>query len=431
MASYFNYKIKEFLIESLDKKKNINATSCVSAIRYYEDLFSPAVFVSMLVTNTDGLLSSLPIRGGERVRLIIDQEGTGQQIKFDETKNTFYVYKVYGSTSESTRETMLLELAPAEVFSNETARVQRKYDGNIGQTVSKILKDVLKTTRINEVEKTMNEYSFMGNFKKPFTVLTWLCPKSIPTVDKSSPTAGTAGFLFYENKYGFNFRSVDSLMAAFKLNSTEKKQVPKYTYNETPLESGDLGTNFKILNMPVFEKNVNIFENLRIGMYSSVNYFFDINKRTTTKHVYKLSESYNIMKHAGKTKPDIPLNFDKNPSRLMVKVIDSQILSAQEQEKANKIFDNREQYQSQSVARYNLAFSQLLNITIPLNLNLTVGDVIQLEIGNITKETDQKIQKDTEKSGYYLIKELCHTFEQSQGYTGLKLVRDSYGDPQK
>lgn len=427
-SSYFNYKIKEFLIESLDKKKNIDATQCVSAIRYYEDLFSPSVFVSMLVTNTDGLLSSLPIRGGERVRLVIDQEGTGKSLKFDETKKTFYIYKVYGTTSESTRETMLLELAPAEVFGNETSRVQTKYAGNIGQTVKKILKDVLKTDRIGEIEGTMNEYTFMGNFKKPFTVLTWLCPKSIPVAGESSGSKGTAGFLFYENKNGYNFRSVDFLMSAIY---SAKKEVPKYIYNETPLESGDLGTNFKILNLPVFEKNVNIFENLRIGMYTSTNFFFDINKRTTTRYIYKLSDSYNIMKHAGKTKPTIPLNFDKSSSRLMVKVIDSRILASNEQDTENKLKDSREQYQSQSVARYNLAFSQLLNITVPLNLNLTVGDVIELEIGNISKQTDQKLQKDNEKSGHYLIKEVCHVFEDAQGYTGLKLVRDSYGSPEK
>jgi len=105
MASYFNYKIREFLIESLDGKKNINATNCISAIKYYEDLFSPSVFVSILLSNTDGLLSSLPIRGGERVRLIIEQEATKQLIKLDESRKTFYIYKVYGATTESTKET--------------------------------------------------------------------------------------------------------------------------------------------------------------------------------------------------------------------------------------------------------------------------------------------------------------------------------------
>lgn len=430
MASYFNYKIREFLIESLDGKKNINATNCISAIKYYEDLFSPSVFVSILLSNTDGLLSSLPIRGGERVRLIIEQEATKQLIKLDESRKTFYIYKVYGATTESTKETLLIELAPKEVFSNETSRVDKRYSGNIGQTISKILKDVLKTSRINEVEKTMNEYTFMGNYKKPFTVLTWLAPKSIPTVGKSSPVAGTAGFLFYENKFGYNFRSVDSLLSSYRLNTTEKKRVEKYTYNEKALESGDMRTNFKILTPPIFEKNVNIFDNLRIGMYSSINYFFDINKRTVTKYDYKLSDSYNVMYHSGKTKPVIPLGFNESPSRVMVRIIDSRILAPGEVETENQTQDNREKYQAQSVARYNLAFSQLLNITIPLNLNLTVGDVIRIEVGNISNETDKKLQKDVEKSGYYLIKELCHSFESSQGYSGLKLVRDSYGDPQ-
>lgn len=430
MSSYFNYKIREFLIESLDGKKNINATSCIAGIKYYEDLFSPSVFATILLSNTDGLLSSLPIRGGERVRLLIEQDATKQSIKFDETKKTFYIYKVYGSTTESTKETLLIELAPGEVFTNETSRVTKKHSGNVGETISKILKDVLKTTRINEVEKTLNDYTFMGNYKKPFTVLTWLGPKSIPTSGTSSAVAGTAGFLFYENKFGYNFRSVDSLLSSYRLNTTQKKEVTTYVYNEKVLESADPGTNFKIMSTPVFEKNINIFDNLRIGMYSSINYFFDINKRSTSRYEYKLSESYNIMYHSGKTKPIIPLNFENTPSRVMVRIVDSRILAPGEVEEQNQLKDNRDKYQAQSVARYNLAFSQLLNITIPLNLNLTVGDVIEIEVGNISNETDKKIQKDVEKSGYYMIKELCHSFEKSQGYTGLKLVRDSYGDPQ-
>ncbi len=88
-------------------------------------------------------------------------------------------------------------------------------------------------------------------------------------------------------------------------------------------------------------------------------------------------------------------------------------------------------YQSQSIARYNLAFSQLLNITVPLNLNLTVGDVIKLDFGNITLDESKKGLRDDLKSGNYLIKELSHLFETNQGYTGLKLIRDSYGVPPK
>ena len=177
--------------------------------------------------------------------------------------------------------------------------------------------------------------------------------------------------------------------------------------------------------MPVFERSVNIVENLRIGMYASDNYFLDINSRQFKLHRYKLSDSYEMMKHSSSSnkKPDVPLNLEDNSSRIMVKILDSQVQDSIGGQ-INSSPDKSILYQSQAVARYNLAFSQRLNITVPLNLKLTVGDIINLEIGKITKEEKQK---DELKSGYYLIKELAHSFEKNQGYTALKLIRDSYG----
>jgi hypothetical protein len=444
--SYLNYKIKQFLIESSDGKNIIDATSCVSSIQYFEDLFSPSIFISMVITNTDGLLTSLSnedankspgIKGGERVNLVIEQPATGEKINLDETKNTYYIYKVHGSTTQSTKEVFSIELCPVEVFQNETSRVEAKYKGNIGNTVEQILSKVLKTTNYDKsnIEKTANDYVFYGNIKKPFTVLTWLCPKSIPATKPLGAEKGTAGFLFYQNKKGFNFKSVDSLMSGFQLNTTNKVGITTYFYTENPGDPASSNNNFRIKSIPVFEKNVNIMENLRIGMYSSANYFFDVNERKFTIHKYTLKDSYPLMSHASKTNktPQVPLDLDSKDhhSRLMVRVADnfsSDPASAPSTDSSqNK--DNTLYYQAQSVARYNLAFSQKLNITIPLNLKLTVGDIIELNFGYITKETDKKGTKDREKSGYYLIKELSHLFEQNQGWTGLKLIRDSYGEP--
>jgi hypothetical protein len=443
MESYFNYKIKQFLIESYDGSSVIDATQCVSSIQYYEDLFSPAIFVSLLLVNTDGLLTSLTnkksgmqpgIKGGERVSLEIEQPGTNKSIKFDETKNTYYIYKVYASTTESTRETLVVELCPAEVFQNETSRVIRKYKGNIKNSVNSILKDVLKTDNYKDsnIESTQNDYVFYGNLKRPFTVLTWLCPKSIPVKSPASETSGTAGFLFYQNKNGFNFKSMDTLMGGFSPNTADKKQIVKYSYKGRVDNTATAENNFKILSIPVFEKNVNIMENLRIGMYSSLNYFFDINGRKWYPYTYTLKDSYKLMEHASSSNvpPPVPLGLDENPSRLMVRTLDdfsSDPANINIDATINK--DKTQLYQAASLARYNLAFSQKLNITIPLNLNLTVGDVIELDFGTITKDQSKKGTKDQQKSGYYLIKELSHLFEKNQGYTGLKLIRDSYGTP--
>jgi hypothetical protein len=442
MESYFNYKIKEFLIESWDGTSVIDVTQCISSVQYFEDLFSPAIFISVSLVNTDGILTSLTnedksmspgLKGGERVRLIIEQPATKNSIKLEEDKNEYYIYKVHGSTSESTREVFSLELAPVEVFTNETTRVFKRYPESgeqpINKSVSQIIKDVLRSNRSLSTEPTLNSYSFYGNSKKPFTTLTWLCPKSIPNIGKSGNTFGTAGFLFYQNKNGYNFKSVDNLMSKLKEQSGDFKSIQKFYYTNTISTPADQLSNFKIISMPVFEKNVNIIENLRIGMYSSVNYFYDINTRQPSFYEYKLTESYDIMKHSSsKTeKPKIPKGLEDSPSRIMVKVIDSLVKVPNSIDPETKN-DDRVKYQSQSVTRYNLAFTQMLNITIPLNLNLTVGDVIELNFGKITKNDSDQGTKDNLKSGLYLIKELSHLFSQNQGYTGLKLVRDSYGD---
>jgi hypothetical protein len=377
------------------------------------------------------------IKGGERVSLVIEQPATKGSIKLDESKNTYYIYKVYASTTESTREAFVVELCPAEVFTNETSRVNHKYTDTIGNTVNKILKDVLKTSNYEStnIEDTANKYVFYGNIKRPFTVLTWLCPKSIPSKASFNAEKGTAGFLFYQNKNGFNFKSVDSLMSGFELNTTNKRTIVKYYYAPGVNQPADVKSNFRILNIPTFEKNVNIMENLRIGMYSSKNYFFDINARKFNVYNYTLKDSYDLMGHASASnkKPQVPLKLDESPSRVMVRILDNfNADPANPPPNAPATSGSKDDtlyYQAQSVARYNLAFSQKLNITVPLNLNLTVGDVIELDFGNITKDNSKKGIKDTEKSGYYLIKELSHLFEKNQGYTGLKLIRDSYGAP--
>jgi hypothetical protein len=445
MESFFNYKIEQFVIESHDGKSSTDLTQCIASIKYYEDLFSPATFISLVLVNTDGLLSSLTnsdsnkqsgIKGGERVRLKINQPAFPKNgIDIDETKNTYYIYKTSLSTTEYTREAVVVDLCPAEVFINETSRVFKKCSGHIGSTVNQILKESFgeSTYKKENIEETSNEYTFYGNNKRPFTVLTWLCPKSIPGgKDKptsSSPNKGTAGFLFYQNRNGFNFKSMDSLMSGLKLGTADKRNIQTYYYGTPPNPASDI-QNRLIVDTPTFEKNVNVMENLRIGMYSSVNYFFDVNARKFYTDKYSLKESYELMSHAsrGNFPPTIPLGLEKNPSRVMVRILDNfNADPAGDAIAAINNKDNSNLYQAASIARYNLAFSQSLNITVPLNLSLTVGDVINLQFPKIT--TGTRGEKDNIKSGHYLIKEVAHLFENNQGYTGLKLIRDSYGDP--
>jgi len=80
---------------------------------------------------------------------------------------------------------------------------------------------------------------------------------------------------------------------------------------------------------------------------------------------------------------------------------------------------------AKSFARYNLLFTQALNILVPMNINLQVGNILYADFQKI--DASQSGEVDPSQSGYYLIKEVRHHFEGGQMLSSLKLVRDSYG----
>ena len=92
-----------------------------------------------------------------------------------------------------------------------------------------------------------------------------------------------------------------------------------------------------------------------------------------------------------------------------------------------KIDENADpmKYQSQALSRLNTLFTQVLDMTVPSNTNLRAGDIIKCQfpqnsVGN-TNEYDSDL------SGLYMIKAVCHLFNGDGSWSILRLVRDTYG----
>ena len=80
---------------------------------------------------------------------------------------------------------------------------------------------------------------------------------------------------------------------------------------------------------------------------------------------------------------------------------------------------------AKSFSRYNLLFTQALNMIVPMNINLKAGTIIYAQFAKV--DASQSGEVDPEQSGNYLIKEVRHHFEDNQMISSLKLIRDSYG----
>lgn len=421
-AAVGSFKPNYFTIQSLDGTTTVDITNSCLFFDYFEDILSPCVTATAQILNSSSLFNILPIRGGEKVTISVDT-AFGEFLIDD-----LYVYKVNGLDAQKSREIFTLNLVSREGLTNETSRCQTVYRGNLQATVTKILNNDLLTKKFKSenIEATSNDYSFIGNNRKPFHILTWLGPKAVPANGQASGTSGeeakgTAGFLFYENKDGFNFRSIDSLVSSTKIqnNSADKENIPNYLYTQV-IEENKIESNFKILNYN-YEKNIDLMKALRVGMYVNKTYFYDLYSNTLDLYTYKVKDQVKN-KLGGAESIAVSKEFGDSISRIMVRTADRGALKP-DGSIGDKLRSGADM--SMSYSRYNLLFTQALNMVVPCNVNLKVGGVIHAEFPRIDR-SDQK-QADEEQSGYYLIKELRHHFEGGQMITSLRLLRDSYG----
>lgn len=265
-----------------------NLTLGVSQIKYYESILSPAISFEVTIVDSDGILSGSRggsgLFGGELCKIKIN----GPTGSLDFSKVNLYLRKITSGLTDSTTSIFILSITTQTALINETSRCCKRYDGRISDIVYKIAGETfldVKDSRLF-VESTGNNYSFLGNARKPFHTLTWLARRSIPeTGSGKSNSEGSAGFFFYEDRDGHKFVSVDSLIS--KVN--QKSFVQEYVQSE--FSDTNTLNQFNILSYTV-DSNYDLLENLRTGMFSNINYYWDAFHHTTKCYQYNLKDNY-------------------------------------------------------------------------------------------------------------------------------------------
>ena len=430
-SSLANVKISEAYLTSSgeDNEKAYSFTRAISSIDYFEDLLNPSVTCYLTCADTDNLYHKLPIRGFDRLDLTIDT--SLGKLQYNE-QNPLFVTSVQDLVTKDGTETFTLACATKSVFDNEATRCQTRFKkAAISTHVENILGNLLKidSDRIF-VEKTSNAYGFMGNQKKPFHTCTWLAPKSIPfsNTAKVSGTSGsgtnaeavgTSGFFFFENQDGFHFKSIDSMCSqTVSMSSADTKDITTYTSTNI-VEQGD--STFKIIHS-YLDKNTDLIKNMRVGLYSNLTYFYNPVSWKFDAFSYKIKEHFDPQLGTDMELPGGEIT--DTATRILVRIGDTGMQGDNLVEGSGR--DNSDM--AKSFSRYNLLFTQSLNIVVPCNVNLKAGELIRIIFPTVGPSNPNEKSVDKESSGNYLIRSLRHHFDVAGGQntTSLNLVRDSY-----
>ena len=427
---------EKFIIESTDGKRTADIKEGVVFFSYFENVFSPHLTAKVQVSNTgstiegeDGVMTSLynglPLVGGERVIIKVSgNSATNKGLKFDTPEKYFYVSSITNILIDGEREAFTLNLVSREAITNETVRVGRKFPSSqkISDSVEDILKKYIKTDKELNINETKNPYGFIGNLKKPFSIITWLAAKSV-----SSKKGSSTGFLFYETQFGYNFTSIDDLISS-------KPYEIEYNYAPGVVNSRDPNKDFKIKEVTVGSKD--LLEKLQRGGYASQRFYinpvsFKVNKKT----LFVGDDYVNNIPTLGQ-KIINAFKFDKRnktitelPSRIFSAVLDIGTIERNANDTGwndpSKRNADPALIHSQAMVRYQQLKTEVLTMQIPVNMNLTAGSVVKCNFPRIDRQ--KRKEPDQNQSGLYMITKICHFFNKDESASQIEMVRDTKG----
>ena len=430
----------------------VDLTGHLQFIEYFENIMSPTISMNMKISSSFNFVSNLPIRGGEMIAMEVETlSGTlkfGNFVKdqgITPGSGELYVYKLENVDQPSTAQSFTLKITSPEYFTNETSRCMKKYkSATIDTHVKDILGSVMQIDpdkfKNDLIESTTNSYSFIGNMKKPFHTIHWVCSKAIKGSKQGvsgegqqAKAVGTAGYLFFENKNGFNFRSIEGLVSRTRENvdsADAKRQGTDIHGTYIHQGKGAVGNlykaeeNFKINHVHV-NRGTDIRKALAVGQYANTTVFFDSLSQVVSVYDYKLLGDDGLENQLGgdDEKEESSNELKMLNSRLFVRVSDHGTLGIGTDGFQTSGIDQA--YQAKAASRYNQLFSQSVDIQIPLNINIKVGDLINCEFPEMDQGRSSEL--DQSASGNYLVARLNHHIQPNASFSSLNLVRDSYG----
>jgi len=433
-------------------KPYANLIGMVSQFQYHEDIFYPAYSATMVVVdNQESLISSMPIQGFEKVVLEVE-DVNNKSYSYE-----FRVWKVANRTNTDRKQIYTLCLISAEGLFNEGMRVNTIQTGTPTEIVTKLLTEKLRVSPGQIfTQESEGRIKILPVKKSPFAIIRALQTKTLAINDPVKKTApplpgnvislevipwkggtsdvgtgsqksnGTAGFLFFQTRNGYVFKSIDELCST--------KNLPvigdKYTWSpgKTSYESQN-----KIQEI-IFGSELDMMERMREGTYCSIVHYLDINTGKYEEFVYSLKDTWKDMVHLG-SQTDLPIGqstLAEYPSRVMSTIVNNECWYSGTEPAIEKseYIDSQKRYLSQGLSRIGILFNQQLTISLTGHLELSAGDKIEVRVPNqVFDEKRSKEVWDPEHSGTYLIKHLNHQIDVpgQNVYTVLELIRDSYG----
>jgi hypothetical protein len=388
-------------------------TNQVIAIEIYEDLFSPFISGILAVKDSLDFANLFPFVGEEYVNIKIHTptfEGKDKVIS-----DQFYIYKMTNREMLGDRNLVYeLHFISREAIVDLNKATSRSYSGTCSDIATSIISgpDGLESKKTPIIESSPNSVKFVANYWPPVRSLNY-------TADTAVNANGAANYIFFENRSGFNFVSLDYLY--------KTDPVQEFVYDSYMRDFSDDGRSTRNIEKE-YKRIINIsvpmmydyMDRVKSGMYANKMTNYDLVSKKYVVKVFDMLEDFPKNSHLndfaaastkvirrfnamGFTYPKYHANYNSYGDVTNSKSIQKRISQLQQAE-ATKI-----------------------EIVVPGRTDYTVGRKVNVKLNkfNPIDSTDTDTV-DNMFSGNYLISGINHFIDREKHQCHIELIKDSF-----
>jgi hypothetical protein len=399
------------VITSKGLKQNI--TNQVLAIEIYEDLFSPFITGKLTVNDSFDFVNLFPFIGEEYLDVKIY---TPTFDKKDYIEQQFYIYKVSDRILSGDRTVLYhLHFISKEAIIDVNRHVSRAYSGKVSDIAKEIISNPtsgLQSKKFTNIEPTSNSIKFISNFWTPVKSLTYIA-------NGAASSTGSANYVFFENRAGFNFVSLDLLY-----KQPAKQEFVYDNYARDIQSDGrsiiNLNEDYKRIldiDVPVVQDYI---ERARSGMFASKLISHDIlTKRYNSKN-FDIDNDYAKTSH---------LNENGVVTKNNIRHPNSKIVNMSKHYGAfNKFTDvSNSKTIQRRISQLAQAETTKINIVVLGRTDYTVGMKVKVNLNKVEPITSEELDtSDKILSGYYIISAINHYINRDKHECNMELIKDSF-----
>jgi len=411
-------QITQLDIVSLDGKSRRSIISQVTTMDIYESMMMPLMYCEMLINDAINLIESFPIIGEEYIEVEFKNPefSSVQNFRF----KTVAVTNKF-SDGQGNKLFYLIKAASEESLENSTKYIQRRYDvGNPYVMIADIISRDLKSKKsLRSDDKSARGIDKIAIAQlAPLQAIDMIRKRAVSKKYKSS------SYVFFENRAGFNFTTIEHLIATGKSSIGDKI----FFYDSN---INDDVRNINVRNILAYQQ-VNystIGDMVQDGAMSNRNYSIDL--RTGTLNTV----DFNMPQQLSKFAQTDPSNASAVRTNTFMNTYAAK--PGSDNMKTSlipKSSVNGESFREETAGFLQSYINQLMQNVVRIliygDAAITVGNVIKIKFPEV-KGTTNKKEDSKLSSGNYLVSKVRHSFvmrDKVMYKMSLECLKPSYGE---